>query len=317
MVCKNCGIDNNPVNKFCIKCGAELSKEETGSIIGIEESPTDGSNGVNIGPNAVDIQTIPTASETTANNQPNSNNQVNSSFNGAMSNNQAVSVSNGNNSKFNYFKYLIFIIIKPVDSLKDNENELNNFKNSGIIALIVSALAMVLNLIKTVISTGYVKESTNIWGETTKASFNLDLIKELNFVDLILKNFFIYLGIILAIAVVFYLGNLVIKKNVSFVKMLAISTVSFLPIALGIYLLGPVFGLIWSDLNVIFIIIGLVYALVLLYVLTDNELKLEGNIKVYFYAACLAILLVIGYFILKQILISSVTNALGDLFSGF
>ena len=107
------------------------------------------------------------------------------------------------NSTFNYFKYLLFSLIKPIDTLDKENNNLTNFKNSGIITLIISLFIMLANLLKTIISTGYVKETSIFW-ETTKVRFDLDLLKELNYVDLILKDFLIILGI----AIIFCLiGN--------------------------------------------------------------------------------------------------------------
>ena len=63
--------------------------------------------------------------------------------------------------------------------------------------------------------------------ETTWVWSNL---KNVQYLEIILKSFLIYLGVIFVITVIYYLASLVAKKEVSFPKLLGISTLSLIPL---------------------------------------------------------------------------------------
>ena len=210
---------------------------------------------------------------------------------------------------FNYFAYLLSAVLKPKTTFEKEKEELKDTKNAMILALIVSGGMTILNFINTIFNT--VRYKTYSFTEGYKTAWDFNRIKNINLLEVIGKNFLIYIGIIFAIAGIFYIGSLIIKKETNFLRLLSSAATSMVPLAICSLFIGPILGLIWSDLNYIVMLAGMAYTLSILYNLLNIEIKLDGDIKVYFYAICSAILLVIGYFVVSRILISAITKGFG------
>ena len=264
MNCTNCGTYNNPQSKFCIKCGSTLN--------------TDNLNQTN---------------ELNQNANPKQNYQqpVQPQMQQPIANIQPVQTVSVDTSPLNYFMYLIAILIKPFQCFKEEESKLNNGKTSIILTLIVTVFMTLSNLIQTILST--VRVASYSWTGYTY-SWQWDNLKNIKWFEVIGKNFLIYAGIILAITIVFYLGSLVVKKQLSFIKSLSISATSVIPTICGSMILSPILGMIWSPLSMVFTIIGLVYSLIIFYEFMNNELNLEKDKKIYFNLVCFGILIIVA-----------------------
>ena len=261
MNCSNCGTYNNSQSKFCIKCGSALDTTNINS-------------------------------QTNVVNQNNDVQQNN--YHETINNVQAVSSVNVNTAPLNYFMYLIAILLKPFQCYKEEEGKLNNGKTAFILTLIITVVMTVLNMIQTIISTVRVASYSFSSGYTH--SWQWDNLKNIKWLEVIGKNFIIYACIILAITIVFYLGSLVVKKELSFIKSLSISATSVIPAVCGSMILAPILGMIWEPLGVVFTFIGFVYSLIILYEFMNNELNLEKNKKIYFNLACFGILVIASYY---------------------
>ncbi len=277
MNCTNCGTYNNPQSKFCVKCGNVL-------------------NGNNLNQNI--------------NIQQNHQQQMQPQMQPQMQ--QTVSE---NTSHLNYFMYLITILVKPFKCYSDNESKLNNGKTSIILTLIVTVVMTLASLIQTIIPT--VRVASYNWTEGYTYSWQWDNLKNIKWVEVIGKNFLIYVGVILAVTIVFYLGSLIVKKELSFIKSLSISTTSVIPAVCGAMILSPILGMIWSPLSMVFTIIGLVYSLIILYEFMNKELNLEKDKKIYFNLVCFGILIIAGYYAYMKLVMSSVTSGLNNLMDLF
>ena len=62
----------------------------------------------------------------------------------------------------------------------------------------------------------------------------------IDFIQIIGRNFIVYLGIILAIAIVYYMASLVAKKQIVFSRILGIAATAIVPFLLGSLILAPV-----------------------------------------------------------------------------
>lgn len=154
-----------------------------------------------------------------------------------------------------------------------------------------------------------------MWGgETTWVWEN---IKELDFVKVFFVNFLVYAGIIAAIAGLYYLGSLIVKKKSNFSRLLAIATISIIPMYVCNLLLAPILGMITSFFAISFTVIGLIYSLLLMVELMSNELELNGNVKFYFNLACISILLIVGIYVCINLLVSAINSSLGGLTNMF
>ena len=297
MTCPKCGANNIDGSSFCIKCGANLKEmQQTSSI-------NDASIQNNQQMNIQQEQPIYTQ-------QPIQQPVYNQQTVQPVSNNTNVSAA-----PLNYLMYIIAILLKPFKSFKDEETELNNTKTSIILSLIITGAMTIINLIKTIFST--VRVASYSWTDGYTYSWQWDNLKNIKWIEVIGKNFLIYACIIFAIALVFYLGSLIVKKQLSFIKSLSITSTSIIPVVIGAMIISPLAGKLWSPLSIVFMVIGGVYSLIILYELMNNELKLDGDTKIYFNLTCLSILTVAGYYAFMKLFMSSVTSGLDGLLDLF
>ena len=294
MNCPKCGNINNPGTRFCVKCGTKIVNEEVLYDVTMNAN----ADSSNVNQNIINQQIIESNQNVTSQNQP-VNTQVSS----------AITV-------INYFSIILAVLLKPFTGFKEELKKFNEFKNSVLITLIVSAIGMLLNFVKTIVSVVRIKSLNWSTGgyETEWAWENL---KEINYLELIFKNFFIYLGIIVGVAAIYYLVGLIFKKQSNFSRLLGISSLAMVPMFLSFLILSPLMGIIWDKLSLSVLIIGIVYTLILLYETMNNEIILDGNIKYYFNFICLAIIGVITGYICLEMFLGSATSDLDDLLNLF
>ncbi len=307
MICPKCGAENAEGSAFCIKCGANLKEIETAT----QEAPASIENNQNESVQQVTatpvqesvqepVQTAPVQEATPVVQQP-------------VVNTQQTKVS-VNTSPLNYFMFMIAVLLKPFKSFKDEESKFANAKNSLIFSLIISGIATVVKVITSIINTVRVYKYVD-YQVGFKYIWEWDNLKDIKWLELIGKNFLIYAGIIFGIAVIFYIGSLIIKKPIEFLKALAISATAAIPMILGTMILAPIGSLIWVHLSVIFTVAGLAYSFVVFHELINDQLALSGDIKVYFNFACYAVIVSAAYFIILKVIMSELTSGLGSLSS--
>ncbi|MBQ7239856.1 MAG: zinc ribbon domain-containing protein [Bacilli bacterium] len=305
MKCLKCGTENAEGSLFCIKCGANL--KDTENVTQEAQASIENNQNESVQEAVIPVQVAPVQEAAPVQaaapvaQQPVVNTQQ--------------TQTSVNTSPLNYLMFIIAIILKPFKSFKDEESKLTNPKTSLIFTLIITGAMTVINLITTVFNAVHVK---SFLGET---SWVWDNLKNIKWLEVIGKNFLIYVGVIFAITVVFYLGGLVAKKQVNFIKTLSITTTSVIPAVICSFILAPIGGLIWSYLSVFFSITGIVYSLTIFTTLINEELKLTEDMKVYFFTACFAILCCGAYFavmkFIESYLTSSLTSSFGSLFSSY
>lgn len=275
-VCPNCGITNLANAKFCIKCGANLEVNNNMNSV-LQNNNFD--NG-------------------TYNNMNNTNN-VNS-----YNNNQ---VSSG---KLDYVKYLLGSLLKPYDTYKNNESTLGDIKNASILTLIVVGIMTAINLLSTMISA--VRHKSFFSGEVT---WNWDNLGDVEYFKVIGLDLLVYAGIIAAIAGVYYLGSLVIKKNAKFSNLIGAATTSVVPFATCSLLLSPILSMIYSPLGIATTVVGFVYTLVTLIELVNDIVVIDNkNTRIYYHLVCLSTVIIVGGFIAYKVLVNSIFGGLDSLF---
>lgn len=277
MVCPKCNSNNMDGSTFCIKCGANLKEIEL----------------VNIEPNTV--------------NQVNSN--VSQPQGGQVNVVESKQSNNVDKSSLGYVSYIIGVLLKPVQNFRNNESKLNNPKTSFVFALLVSLAMTIINLVTTMINVAKPYYKGYDW--------DFDSLKDLDYLELIGKNFLIYLGVILAITIVFYIGSLIVKKNMSFIKSLAIATTSVIPAVICSMVLSPLGGMVWDKLSIVLTFLGFVYSIVILYELVNSELSLEGDVGVYYNASCFLLLAVAAYYVYVELFTVSSLGGLDGLLDWF
>lgn len=299
MTCPNCGANNIDGSSFCIKCGTNLKDVQ-----------------VNI-----NVNNAPMQSEQPMNNQqeqpvqrPIYNNQPQNNYQQPMNNQNNVNVSN---APLNYLMYIVAILLKPFKCFKEEEAKLRNTKTSLIFSSIIAGAMMLITLFKAMIAVVFTK-TMDYSTFKYKTSVDFSRLKDLDWLSLIGKNLLIFAGVIVSIALVYYIVSLIFKKSTNFIKMLSISATSLIPyIVLGM-IVSPLIGKIWAPLSIFAMIIGVVYSLLIFINLINDDLVFDSvDSKIYFHLICLSILGSAGYYLFMKLMVSSVSNNLNDLLNLF
>lgn len=288
MICPKCGAEIINGSSFCIKCGTDLRNN----------SVTEQTVAQNVGVNQPQVNNTYTQ-------QPQVNNvYVQQPVNNQKSGNSFITMIIG------YFMYFFQVLISPVKAIEKNEENLSDTKHSLIMSAVITVTMTIIKLISTMLSAVRVKSFSLKGTITTK--WQWENLKNVKYIEVIGKNFLIYAGIIFAIACVYYIGSLIVKKEIKFIKSVSIATSSIIPAALAILLLSPICSMIWIHLGIVVAIVGAIYSIVVLYELMNRELKLEGDMKIYFNLVCLGILVVAGFYISTRLTITALNNSLGN-----
>lgn len=316
MNCNNCGTINSSDSKFCIKCGSPLAVQPVSNGQAINQAPVNPTSIVN--PEAVQTATLePTYIQPEQPVvEPQSQPQPYVETVPVMQpvNNQSSEVSN---APLNYLMYIIAILLKPFNCFKEEESKLANTKTSIILSTIVAGSMTLINLVKAMISAVFVK-SFDLSTLEYKTSFDIAGLENLDYLQLIGKNLLIYAGVIVAIALIYYLASLVFKKQTSFIKLLAITSTSLIPfIVLGM-IVAPILSKIWADLYLIILIISIVYSLLIFINLINAEVDFaNGDMRIYYNGICMAVLLIAAYYLIINMLTSAITSDFGSMLNMF
>ena len=196
-----------------------------------------------------------------------------------------------------FMTMLITIFLKPVTGFKEKLNNFDSFKVSVIFASIVAVITMVLQLLTRIWQTVHVymrDPETREWGY----QWYWDNMEGFAWVDNTILAFLIVLGAIAAVALIYFLAGLIARKEVKYQRALAVATVSLIPLVLVGFILVPILAWIQIHLASMAMIVVAVYCLAMLISGMNEELKLEdSNERLYVNMACIAILVVILYFI--------------------
>lgn len=273
MNCPSCGTVNNAGSKFCIKCGTALASSEQ-----IVSEPV---NGTTVNSTHVSTQENVSGSNTSYVNTQKNNN---------------VSVNNVEKMPFkSVLNTILTIFIKPSSIFQNDLSKFDIFKSSAMLSVIISGIATILNLLKSMIFAVIVK-NFGLFSDS-KISFVIENLKDLNYFELIFKNFIIYLIVIFSITLVYYLASLIVKKETKFQRLLAITSLAAIPFIATLLILVPIFTYVWAQLVIPLTIIGTIYSFVILYEGMNDQIKTEGNTRYYLNFAILSIMILAAYFV--------------------
>ena len=223
-----------------------------------------------------------------------------------------VSSSFVSQSNLNMFQFFINAIIKPFDNFHNNEEGLKDIKHVGILSGILVGALTLLNLISTIINT--VRSKSPLTNQVTWA---WEKLSNVQWIKVIGTDLLMYAGILVAIAGLYFLGSLILKKSANFVQLLGATTASFVPYCVFASILSPILGMINGTLGLIVTIIGIVYTLIIVIELMNHLIEIPNpNIRMIFHAICLAIFFTVISIIIKNMIVSSIQSSLGALLFG-
>lgn len=189
------------------------------------------------------------------------------------------------------FKYILFAFLKPFETFKNSSKKLCTTTNSLIFSGIICGCAWILSIISTIIS-GARTTSYGWSGTITTWQFG-----SLNYIKIIFVNLLVYTALVAAIAGVYCLGSIIVKKTISYFKMLTITCTAIVPYIICAVFLAPLFGLIHSYIAAVIAIAGLVYSVLIFFGLIKDELEFKTKEQsLYFHLICAGVLAIAFYF---------------------
>ena len=201
----------------------------------------------------------------------------------------------------NCITFILAVALKPVNAMKSKIKDYSDFKSAGILVLFVSLAKMIINLLGTMISVIFVKQRNFFSGET-KFEVSFENLKDLNYFDLIVKNVFWSIVVIAAVAGIYYIVAMIMKKNVNYFKMVAITSVSFVPVFVAGFV-GIIVAYIYAPLSVFLIFASFIYSFLIFINAIDSEVEFkDADYKVYFHAICLTVIFIVAYYVLSNMI---------------
>ena len=300
MNCPNCGTLNNASSKFCIKCGQSLETAQVSTEHPIQASET----------------SFQEVSAETINNTPI---QSENNFQTSVTSQKTINTNTSSEKQISfmgYFFIILAVILKPFTAFKEELSKFNGFKNSIILSVIVSGVATIANLVMSMLNSVMVKSFDWSSGSYT-TTWTWENLKNIDYLEVIGKNFLIYLGVIVAIATVYYIASLIVKKQTNFARLLGISAMAVMPMIICSLILSPLLSLIWDELAIPITLIGVVYTVVLIYEGINSEISLNGNAKYYFNLVCLSILGIAAFYLYVKLFISSISGDVEEIMNLF
>lgn len=274
MKCIKCGHINNDNDIYCSVCGNILSDNtirSSNSNINISEILTN---------NNSKYDSI-------------KNNLVDESLINKKTTKKDTEVTYDPNKKTNIFK----LLIKPITEI----NYINQNKNFLLIIITIISLT-IGNLINTMVNNIW-KINVDLYTGKIIREFNIKNLLNLNYVDLLLKDLFIYAGILLGIIIIYYFASLIVNKRIGFKKISNIVCYSIYPFIIGVFIITPFLSLLFYDLKIVLNIIFIIYSLSILTININKELNINNNIKLYLNAVCLSLTFILTYYVYYKVIL--------------
>lgn len=199
------------------------------------------------------------------------------------------------------FETLKLVFTKPSTKALDKTKDFSDAKKAGIFAGIALVTYVIINILSAIISTVVTKS----WTGKTNVDFNnlnnFDFFKTLG--DNLL---YIALAIALVAAVIYVMG-LVFKKQPNFTKVLGIAAAGFAPYYAASFV-GMILAYFWAPLNTFVLVAG--FSLMAAFIVNgvNKETGLEGDKKIFFHVATVTAIAAIAYFIVTNIIKTSILS---------
>lgn len=198
------------------------------------------------------------------------------------------------------FMFILASLMKPVTAIKNKINDYSDVKTTGILVVVIAFCRMIVNLLGTMISTIFVKERVSFLSSDTKLKVSFEGLKNLDYFNLIVKQFIGFIIVVAAVAGIYYVVAVVMKKTVNYFKLAAIVTVSFVPMFI-VSFISIIVAYIYAPLAAFLVFASLIYSLLTLVHCIDEEVKFDDkSFRVYFQTICLTIVFIVVYYILSK-----------------
>lgn len=205
------------------------------------------------------------------------------------------------------FMFILACLMKPITAIKNKINEYADVKSAGLLTVLVSLCRMIIVLLGEMIRNVIVPSGIF---KSSKFTVSFEGLKNVAYFDIIVKQTIGFIVVIALIAGVYYVVSCVMKKTVNYFKLVSIATVSFIPMFIAGFV-ATIISYIYIPLGVFIVFATLVYSVITFIRCVNDEIKLDGDMMVYFQTICLTVIFIITYYVLSNT-ISSVIG-LGSL----
>lgn len=205
--------------------------------------------------------------------------------------------------------FIISVMLKPVSTLKEKIKDYSDFKSAGILVLFISIARVLINLISNMISVIFVKQ-TNYFSGKTKLEVSFDNLSNLDYFDLIVKQLFWSIVIVAAVAGIYYVVSMIMKKNANYFRLCTICAVSFVPVCV-VSLISVIVNYIYVPLSAFIVFAAFIYSFLIFIHAIDNEVEFKDvDYKVFFHTICLTVVFIVSYYVLTNMLDTMFTSLL-------
>lgn len=272
MICIKCGAKNKKGAAFCSKCGNALEvieeKKVTKKKIEKKEEVKE----------ETPVENVNVIEEKTGVDFENKKDDI--------------TITIDKQKYISLWNYIVDGIFRPITTNEKTLKDGNDMEEAITRVFKVGVVGMLVNLVMTMIRSIFVKTPTL---EGFKTVIDVTGLKELDYLSLIFKNLIIYLIIMCLVACIYYLGSLVLKKELKFENLLTISANSFIEVIATFIFLYQIVILFSVKLSIVVLILGMILYMLVLTKNISREIKLnDPNKEILFHVCSLGLLLLIA-----------------------
>ncbi len=195
--------------------------------------------------------------------------------------------------------FILACLMRPISAIKNKINDYSDVKTAGVLVILVSLCRMIINLLRSMISAIFVKQRNFLKG-TTSLNVSFEGLKNLDYFNLIVKQFIGFIIVVAVVAGVYYIASCVMKKTVNYFKLVSITTVSFIPMFIAGFV-STIISYIYAPIGVFIVFASLVYSVVTFIRCINDEISFDNkDVMVYFQTVCLTVLFIITYYVLSN-----------------
>lgn len=228
--------------------------------------------------------------------------------NTSIENKKINSIGNFIQTKFlQILNFLLGIFIKPNTTIERIDSKLDNYFYTfiGLILFFISSsLLTIFNLIFDIV----VYREISLIEDSSSLHIDFSRINNFPFLSTIIDSIICFSLIILVITITYYIVSLTQKKQISFSRLIAISTISLIPFIFLSFFISPLLGLINNNLETYITFAGLIYSYLILFIQTNNLFKLKGDNKILINFFSLLIITILSNIIINDLILNVKDN---------
>ena len=178
---------------------------------------------------------------------------------------------------FTVVNMMIGVVIKPGTTISTNARRYKKMFDAISITFWVSVLSFVMCLAGRLVVGCFSKTENAISGASKIVLDFSRLVDTNNYIPYLLITFFIGLGTILVVALIYYLSSFIFSKGIHIGTYFAISTLAVVPVIIGFTILYPIITILSSGIAMMALVFSIIYALIILFTGINEVLKFKNN----------------------------------------